>query len=661
MAAVAPEAAVGKVPTTIGDALVKDSLRPGLHWPVDIKHDPRFAWHNQGEGRFARLSPADVDVQVVEDAHPHTGRGRYHVLVDTLPRHQVVRPQRAVTFTPSVGSEQQASFPLWGLGIFLVPPVLGAIKGGWKGLLGGLGVDAGFVSVPGCGPGPAAIVTEAPTQAPTQAPATAISPEVTVTPMVNEVLTAPPVTTETPVPIEGSYPTTVAALDSAKVYSYGGAEGRDSMDQVTRVMFDRYIAELARQGKIAGSNPEELYRSFDQRYDFKLFVTDTMLTRLIQSKSDPTLFLVPVNANGQEFHDLQLSNEYLYKGGQVVSAGEDNFDFKEFRADRVGGIGAWPILVDVDPSGIPVRWLDMDRGGVETPIQTASTVTIEAPLRSEEERLAGAKPEGEGITLNIDKARWENDKGQLWSPEVNAWVDLRNADGKDIFLLGGPTDFYGSSPTFPLRIYSKQGELTSMGSFAHPAGYDEEFGPDSGNWFNFSIPTQLVSLLTEVKYYPIPKEQLTKGNVDEVLQEFRDKSFELLIKIPSNAKDPNSYTQATCKLGKGIDVFVVNWKDANPATDPAFYETNGIRWKLQCDQNTNRTTEIVAFPSSHQEKDVKIRLGVLGPFFESLYNYGVIPTGISRLDDKVTSMAQGENETIDGVRVKNSFIESVPK
>jgi len=294
------------------------------------------------------------------------------------------------------------------------------------------------------------------------------------------------------------------------------------------------------------------------------------------------------------------------------------------------------------------------------PIATASKTQIAATPTEVAEIIAGFKPEGEGVTLDMEKARWKNTRGQYWSPEVNSWVDLRNADGKDIFLLGGATDFYGSAPTFPLRIYAKTGELTSQGSFAHPAGYDEEFGPASGNWFNFSLPTQLASLLTEVKSYPTPRTELTKSQVEVVLEAFRNNFFELTFKIPSNAKDPSTVANMTCDLGKGLDVIVVNWNDANSAVDHSFYETNNIRWKLQCDKDTHRTTETIAFSTTHKVKDSKFRQGALGPLMQALIRYGELPVPLTEFEVETTSLADGgENHTFGGIPVNNSFIVSV--
>lgn len=235
------------------------------------------------------------------------------------------------------------------------------------------------------------LATIAPTES-QQAPLTATAaPEVTGTPLVNEVLTSTPAPRiEVPVG-SGEYPTAVSAVESPKVYSYGGPEGRENMDKITRPMFDRYIAELAREGKIQGSTPEALYLDFDKKYDFKMFVTDEMLTRLIQGKSGGE-FLVPENMDGQVYRDLQLSYNDLFQDGTPVPVGTDDFNFVEYEADRIGGVGPWPVFVNVDDQSIPVSWLNVERGGAETSIQVASTVvtaTSEAP------------PTPSGITVEI--------------------------------------------------------------------------------------------------------------------------------------------------------------------------------------------------------------------------------------------------------------------
>lgn len=212
-------------------------------------------------------------------------------------------------------------------------------------------------------------------QAPTEiAPMTqTVAPEVTGTPLVNEVLTSTPVPRiEIPVGA-GEYPSMVSVIDSPKVYSYGGPEGRENMDEITRAMFDRYIAELAREGKIQGSTPEALYLDFDKSFDFKMYVTDQMLTRIVQYKSGGA-FLVPDNMVGQVYRELQLSYNDLFQGGAAVDVGTDNFSFREYQADRVGGVGAWPVFVNVDEQSIPISWLNMERGGAVTPLESSVAV-----------------------------------------------------------------------------------------------------------------------------------------------------------------------------------------------------------------------------------------------------------------------------------------------
>lgn len=230
----------------------------------------------------------------------------------------------------------------------------------------------------------------------------------TLIPLINDVLTSTPGTPlETPKPPDIiSYPTTVTSWESPKVYSYGGTEGRENMDGVTRAYFDRYIAELVRTNKISGKNIEEIYQNFDSKYNFKLFSTNTGLTWLVQTKSG-TSFLSP-KINGQPVRDLKLPYDYVFQNGVNVEVGTDNFDLQEFQANRVGFVGAWPILMNVDAHDIPINWLDMDRGGVETPIQVASavataTVTAIPTATVTENPLAGAP---EGTTAKDKDGNW---------------------------------------------------------------------------------------------------------------------------------------------------------------------------------------------------------------------------------------------------------------
>ncbi len=243
-------------------------------------------------------------------------------------------------------------------------------------------------------------------------PVVGITPaaEVMGTPLVNEVLTSTPAPRiETPVVTGGSYPTEVSVMESPKVYSYGGPEGRENMDKITRQMFDRYIAELAREGKIQGATPEELYINFDKKYDFNMFVTDDMLTRLIQGKSGGE-FLVPENMDGQVYRDLQLPYDTLFQSGVLVDVGSDTFNLREFQADRIGGVGAWPVFVHVDAQSIPVSWVNMDSGGIETPIQVASTVATSIPEASATPSGITVEIGGETVTVNTTVKHSETTK-----------------------------------------------------------------------------------------------------------------------------------------------------------------------------------------------------------------------------------------------------------
>lgn len=247
-----------------------------------------------------------------------------------------------------------------------------ALRGGFRGVTGG-----SVLSATACAPTEAPLPTEV---SPIVIPVTEVPVQVTVTPLSNEVVEGTPSSVpETPAPVIGaSYPSEVINLESPLVYSYGGEAGRQNMDEYTRQMFDRYIAEMGpnRGGFITGATVEELYRSFDQGYDFKLYTTDNGLTWLVQSKSDGS-FLVPKDQNGQIFRDLQLPYDYLFQSGAAVAVGTDNFDFQQFDANKVGFVGAWPVLVNVNSQDIPVSWANMEQGGAVSPIIVASTA--EAP------------------------------------------------------------------------------------------------------------------------------------------------------------------------------------------------------------------------------------------------------------------------------------------
>jgi hypothetical protein len=327
-------------------------------------------------------------------------------------------------------------------------------RGGKNALLflGGLGLAAGSgigltMDLSGCSP---AIVTEVPPGSPTALPATEMPVQVTLTPLSNEVVNGTPsAAPETPAPIVGaSYPTEISTLESPLVYSYGGETGRQNMNEYTRQLFDRYIAEMGplRGGFLTGTTVDELYRSFDQNYDFKLFTTDAGLTWLVQSKSDGS-FLVPKDQNGQIFRDLQLPYDYLFEVGQAVGVGNDNFDLQRFQANKVGFVGAWPVLVTVDGQNVPVSWMNMEQGGAATPIVMASTAeapTPQEPTAVPDSRVAltvGAETfrvttdvlYSEAVTnVNIDPTKAQkigevlvhtDASGRLlWNEHMQAWV-----------------------------------------------------------------------------------------------------------------------------------------------------------------------------------------------------------------------------------------------
>lgn len=314
--------------------------------------------------------------------------------------------------------------------------------------LGGLGLAAGSgiglaMDLTGCGP-----TSETPPAIMTEAPATAMPIETSTPSLGNEVLTGTPsAAPEAPAPVGGAYPSEVSGMTDPKVYSYGGVEGRANMNEYTRAMFDRYIAEMGpERGRfLTGATVEELYRSFDNGYDFKLYTTDTGLVWLVQSKSDGS-FLVPKNQDGQMFRDLQLSYDYLFQSGAAVPVGTDNFDFQKFQANRVGFVGAWPVLVSVDAQNVPVSWINMEQGGATAPIVLASTTAtpeaaataipdsrVELAVGGEAFRVTTDVLYADGIAnIDIDPAKaqkigellvYTTDTGRLiWNENMAAWT-----------------------------------------------------------------------------------------------------------------------------------------------------------------------------------------------------------------------------------------------
>lgn len=321
-------------------------------------------------------------------------------------------------------------------------------KNAWL-FLGGLGLFAGSgvgltMDLSGCGPQS----IEAPPAIATDIPATAHPLETSTPSLGNEVLTGTPsAAPETPAPVGSVYPTEVSGMTDPKVYSYGGAEGRANMNEYTRALFDRYIAEMGPQrgGFLSGATVEELYNSFDAGYDFKLYTTDAGLVWLVQSKSDGS-FLIPTNQDGQVFRDLQLSYDYMFQNGVAVPVGTDNFDFQRFSANRVGFVGAWPVLVSVDAQNVPVSWVNMEQGGATVPIVLASATStpdtaptpipdsrVDLTVGPETFRVTTDVLYSEAVTnVNIDPTKaqkigdilvYTDASGRLlWNERAAAWV-----------------------------------------------------------------------------------------------------------------------------------------------------------------------------------------------------------------------------------------------
>lgn len=295
------------------------------------------------------------------------------------------------------------------------------------------------------------------------------------------------------------------------------------------------------------------------------------------------------------------------------------------------------------------------------PVTVVPTVTVEVPTAVPTEtvvadKLAGPKPEGQGITLDTERHRWKNVEGQYWLQEIGTWGDLRS---DRIPVLDDATNFYNHTDAMYVNVYST-GQLPDQGKIVHTPGYDQEFGPSSGNWFNFSLPTQISGYLAIWKNYPTPQENLNYQDVIDVLDAIQDKDnpLELTLHIPSNAKDTNSIKDFPWKLGLDNDVIFVDWASADPAIDPAFTEINGMRLKVMCDPN-GKCTEIVATTDEKSMKDGNMRLAVLGWISHFVHNNGQFPMNMSEFSTKVLSeVASGTNQTIDGIPVKNQFLSS---
>lgn len=367
--------------------------------------------------------------------------------------------------------------------------------------LGGLGLMAGSgigltMDLSGCGPQG----IETPPAMATDIPATAKPVETSTPSLGNEVLTGTPsAAPETPAPVGSVYPSEVSNMTDPKVYSYGGAEGRANMNEYTRALFDRYIAEMGpeRGGFLTGATVEELYRSFDSGYDFKLYTTDAGLVWLVQSKSDGS-FLVPKNQDGQVFRDLQLSYDYMFQNGTAVSVGTDNFDFQKFSANRVGFVGAWPVLVSVDAQNVPVSWVNMEQGGATAPIVLASATELPevavatATPDSGVSLVSGAETikvttdviHSEEVTsLSIDASKAQkvgdvwvytdasgrylwNDERQAWAPEFTTSMDYTHPELAPFVPMDAYTD---GSAALSAQLYMAEhpGLIEADASYPH--------------------------------------------------------------------------------------------------------------------------------------------------------------------------------------------------
>lgn len=438
----------------INDVLNADVNRPG-------KHEPLPSWMS----RDAHVRFGETDVRLDEASLPRLDgiMGAVHMM-----RKGQVEPETPhvqVQYSPSLDTaNRQSPFGM----LLAFGPEIAALTAGAAAFLfsrngkrlrnaslafGNVEMAGRILSACG-GEGqqpPPAITAEV--------PATAKPIETSAPSLGNEVLTGTPsAAPETLAPVGSVYPTEVTGMVDPKVYSYGGVEGRANMNEYTRALFDRYIAEMGRGGFVTGVTVEELYQSFDNGYDFKLYTTDAGLAWLVQSKADGS-FLVPKNQDGELFRDLQLSYDYMFQGGAAVPVGIDNFDLQKFSANRVGFVGAWPVLVSVDVQNVPVSWVNMEQGGATAPIVMASVTStpetaptaipdsrVELVVGAETFRVTTDVLYSEAVTnVNIDPSKVQkigdllvyadsfgrliwNENNAAWTPEFTASMDFAHPE-----------------------------------------------------------------------------------------------------------------------------------------------------------------------------------------------------------------------------------------
>jgi len=488
---------------SIHEALVNDAKRPKL-----VETLP--SWMS----RESKVRFGDTDIALDETRLPRLEgfMGAAHL----LRKGQAEFKQEAFSPANTPANKEQSGALLAVKAILEMAGLYGGAQAMKKGrgkngllFLGGLGLMAGSgvgltMDLSGCGPQaietPPAIVTEA--------PATAMAIETSTPSLGNEVLTGTPSSVaETPAPVGSVYPAEVSSMTDPKVYSYGGVEGRANMNEYARAMFDRYIAEMARSGLITGSNVEQLYQSFDSSgFDFKLFTTDAGQTWLVQSRDGG--FHVPKTQDGQMFRDLQLSYDYLFQNGVQVDAGVDNFDLQKFQVNRVGFVGAWPVLVNIDAQNVPVNWVNMEQGGATSPIVLASTTATPetAPATAIPDSRVDLAVGGEtfrvttdvlyteaATNLNIDPSKaqkigeqlvYVTDFGRLiwnehmaaWTPEFPTSMDYEHSDTApvvpfDAYYDGSPPDaavYIPSSVTLSDRLYFAEHPGVIAPDAAHP-------------------------------------------------------------------------------------------------------------------------------------------------------------------------------------------------
>jgi hypothetical protein len=206
----------------------------------------------------------------------------------------------------------------------------------------------------------------------------------------NQELTAVP---PTPVPEKPSTPealTYPTSLEASQVvtpgfYTYAGQEGRNNMNGVLRAYYDRYFAEMNRNGLVQNITTENPYGDFDQHWEARYYRTDAGNWVFAMHKIGSDEFMTPTDQNGVPFPDLKLPYGMVYTAdGTLVDDGLDDFGMKSFHADGIGFTGAWPYFVKVNDAQTPDAWINLAQNGAEQQILgSAVSVPSETPAPTE--------------------------------------------------------------------------------------------------------------------------------------------------------------------------------------------------------------------------------------------------------------------------------------